>query len=795
VSLETRDDPEHERRIASAIHEASASRWSLRCVRSERAGVCLEIEPGRGAEPLLLDVRPARAGERSYRTLDGLAFSYRGRDLQPAVRARLDGVIAELATVLDLDRLARAETTPVPTGEHLEGFPTPRQRAHLERARGLPAETIEAFRRDGHVLVRRAVDPDVVMAARSVVEAALARLWPSDQLPVDRRPDAYSQSFTQITDVGLCDSVVRAFTHAPRIAKMAADLMGVERVRLFCEDWLIKEPGARITPWHQDEAVFPFDADITITCWIPFVPVGLHDGRLRFARGSHRAGLAPIEDISDTSEAQFAQIIEEGGFCIDAQQPIFVGDVSFHHGRTIHGAWENTSGRTRLALALHCFADGARIKRPTTPKMAMILRNAAPELAVGDLAESARWPVLDTARRPVDVEMVRGAGPRWHLRATRLDRGGGPVDLWIADGRFRSEPLEDAEPLAAPGGFVTAGLVDAHAHISYPNEPDDPASSVAWMNARRAEHGSTAVALIRDMGAVDDAISQTLVDVPGLPYVLPSGNMILRHEEPPFTPTPPERLVGAFEQRIERGGRWVKVFADWSSDYRGPSNSGFTGDDEVTYPLDLLRTAVAAAHALGGRVAAHCFTRAGAKVAIDAGVDSLEHGWGLDEALVETMAGRGIAWAPLVGIATNMWHIARRDGQPDRVAWIEEAVTRVARLLPLAHARGVTILAGTDTFPTVTIPDEIRQLHELGLGREAALAAGAWGARAWLGEPGIEEGAVADLVLYRTDPREDLAALLSPELVLVGGARVNASFDHVRPQFFGWARRHEGHPA
>jgi imidazolonepropionase-like amidohydrolase len=314
------------------------------------------------------------------------------------------------------------------------------------------------------------------------------------------------------------------------------------------------------------------------------------------------------------------------------------------------------------------------------------------------------------------------------------------------------------------------------------------------MNERRAEYARTGVLVLRDMGAVDDAIS-ALGDIPGLPRVHAAGNMILRHDQFPFTPTDPKDLVRASTQRIERGARWTKIFADWSDDYRGRINSGFTDRDEVTYPLGVLTEAVTAVHALGGRVAAHAFTREGARVAIFAGVDSLEQGWGLDEDLVLEMARRRIAWVPLVGIAPNMWRIARRERQPERAQWIEETMVRLDELLPLAVRRGVPVFAGTDLFPEVTVGDEIRGLHELGMDRVAALGAASWAARAWLDEPGLVEGAPADLVLYRTDPRRDLEAVFRPELILSGGVRVAPSFAHVRPRHSTWKERQRGDPS
>jgi hypothetical protein len=68
---------------------------------------------------------------------------------------------------------------------------------------------------------------------------------------------------------------------------------------------------------------------------------------------------------------------------------------------------------------------------------------------------------------------------------------------------------------------------------------------------------------------------------------------------------------------------------------------------------------------------------------------------------------------------------------------------------------------------------------------------GAWGAREWLGERGIEEGAPADLVVYRSDPRIDPRALFRPSLILSSGVRVAPSWVGTRPRFFSWAERAE----
>jgi len=86
----------------------------------------------------------------------------------------------------------------------------------------------------------------------------------------------------------------------------------------------------------------------------------------------------------------------------------------------------------------------------------------------------------------------------------------------------------------------------------------------------------------------------------------------------------------------------------------------------------------------------------------------------------------------------------------------------------------VTVLAGTDAgmVPHGLIATEIALLLAAGLTPEQALAAGSWAARAYLGLPGLEEGAPADLVAFPDDPREDVEALRRPQLVLLAGHRI-----------------------
>lgn len=764
--------------LGAAVEGATAGDWRAGRITQERGLLRVLLAP----VDLMLEIRSSDAAARAYRRLGAYAFAYRsgGGPLPKPVQQHLDRCIPQLAAALqghgfDLEQ----DVLQTPEARDV-GFPTPYHRAHLYHQVALAPSLIEAYREQGHVLVRRAVDGNVIRAAVPMIHKALERNWPHHLPPVDERPDAYSQGFTQITGIGNKDPLVRLFSNMGRVLRMAADLMGVPSVRLFCEDWLIKEPGARITPWHQDAAVFPFDAQATITAWIPLRDINEGEGLLRFARGAQRLGLADIEGINDESEAGYAAIIEKHNLPIDELPPVFVGDVSFHDGTMIHGAFPNRGSEHRAILALHCFAAGATIKNEPTQEMRETLAGSAPNLRGGDEARCDAWPLVfgPEAAGPPRIALAGSDAQERRLRAIVLPAGQ-PHTLVIERGLLRVEPIDDGP---TPTSYATSGLVEAHGHISYPHTKDDPVSELRWMNERRADYAQTGVTLIRDMGATDDAICR-LLDTPGLPRVHPTGIMILRNRDWPFTETQPKDLVRACVERIEAGASWVKVFSDWTNDFQGHLDPGFSATDEVTYPLEVLRKAVAAVHERGGRVGAHCFAREGARVAIEAGVDTLEHGWGVDEELLELMLKHGTAWAPLAGIARTMWNSAEDLGHTDRQPWLRRAMSRMARMLPLAEERGVVLLAGTDQFPAVTVADEVAQLHALGVSKVGAVAAGSWSARGYLNELGLSSGAPADLVLYPRDPREDLTVLLEPELILIGGRRVEPTLAKVRPSF------------
>jgi imidazolonepropionase-like amidohydrolase len=133
-------------------------------------------------------------------------------------------------------------------------------------------------------------------------------------------------------------------------------------------------------------------------------------------------------------------------------------------------------------------------------------------------------------------------------------------------------------------------------------------------------------------------------------------------------------------------------------------------DAEATYRIDSIARLVAAAHEAGARVAVHSTVRDAGRL-VAAGLDSVEHGFGLDERAIRDMAGRGTAWTPTLGALLAL--LDAPDMAPGRRRRLREGLARVTELLPLAVRLGVPVLAGTDV--TGSIPGKVALLAQTGL--------------------------------------------------------------------------------
>ena len=262
----------------------------------------------------------------------------------------------------------------------------------LDETRAIAPEDIKYFRENGHVLIRDIVSKPEISVYRDVINSAAYR-YNTEKRGLEER-DTYGKAFLQVMNLWEVDESVKQFTLAKRFAKLAADLLGVENVRIYHDQALFKEPGGGFTPWHQDQYYWPLNTDNIITMWMPLVDIDVSMGMLSFASGSHKAGFTKNLAISDDSEKELQQFVDEQKYPITRANHMMAGDATFHYGWTLHNAPGNLSENTREVMTIIFFANGARITEPKNVHQENDLKSWLGSLNPGELAVSQKNPLV-----------------------------------------------------------------------------------------------------------------------------------------------------------------------------------------------------------------------------------------------------------------------------------------------------------------------------------------------------------------------------------------------------------------
>ncbi|MCC7100812.1 MAG: amidohydrolase family protein [Rubrivivax sp.] len=333
------------------------------------------------------------------------------------------------------------------------------------------------------------------------------------------------------------------------------------------------------------------------------------------------------------------------------------------------------------------------------------------------------------------------------------------------------------------GAFLLPGLVDAHVHLFLDGAPTDGAVRAAHLKqgvdalteaARASARQSLAcgVTLVRDAG-----------DRHGI-------NHVVRGEaRRPGSGMAQVRSAGLGVKRAKRYGAFMAMDVDDEASIRGSVQRLAADSDEIKLILTGIidfdagavtdepqfdaaaaRCVVDAAHAAGRKVLAHCSGAKGLAVAVEAGVDSIEHGFFMDRTTLARMRDADLAWTPTFCPVHFQW------AEPSAVGWSANTVGNLrcildghGEMLRAAHALGVRLLVGTDAGSMGVehghaVADEMQRFVEAGLPVDAALRAATGAPRAHFGDahPRLAPGAPFEAVLLGADPARDLQTLRRP---------------------------------
>ena len=255
----------------------------------------------------------------------------------------------------------------------------------------LPEGMRAAFERDGWARVPGVFTEDELAPFARAITAATLRL--NDQhVPLEER-STYDRAFLQVMNLWREDAAARAFVEGKRLAKLAADLLGVRGVRLYHDQSLYKEPGGGLTPAHADQFYWPLSSDRTVTAWVPLQPVPMEMGPLGFYTGSQAHDEGRDLEISDESEARITANMEAAGYPL-AMAPFAMGDVSFHRGWTFHKAGPNRTDAPRSVMTVIYMDADMTLTEPTNPMQQNDWDSWCPGAKVGAVIDTPLNPVL-----------------------------------------------------------------------------------------------------------------------------------------------------------------------------------------------------------------------------------------------------------------------------------------------------------------------------------------------------------------------------------------------------------------
>ena len=228
-------------------------------------------------------------------------------------------------------------------------------------------EMIETYQRDGVVLIK-GLWADWVEELRAGVARNMAE--PGPYGAENLKPGEGGRFFDDCCNwnrIPEFETVIRG----SEVAEVAGKLMGSERVQLFHDHVLVKEPGtSKPTPWHQDGPYYFVKGAQTVSFWSPLDPV--KEASLRCVAGSHKwpREVLPTRWLAETSfypdESKYMPVPDPDAEGMDIREwQMEPGDaVAFNYG-TLHGARGNNSDRRRRAFSLRLVGEDARyVTRP-----------------------------------------------------------------------------------------------------------------------------------------------------------------------------------------------------------------------------------------------------------------------------------------------------------------------------------------------------------------------------------------------------------------------------------------------
>jgi ectoine hydroxylase-related dioxygenase (phytanoyl-CoA dioxygenase family) len=232
----------------------------------------------------------------------------------------------------------------------------------------ITAAEIEKYQNDGFLVIDDFLNSEELEVWRAAVTQAVkerngikipgTEIKTTDDDGTNSEFDYFSNVFDQLLNLWQTNEQVKELILDKRIGKMAAQLAGVDGIRAWHDQALIKRPWANPTAWHLDTPFWSFDSRNSISIWIALDDATLENGCLFFIPDSYKHTTYENPGITKNMNAIF-DFYPAFKNAPSVAAPMKAGSCSFHNGLTIHGAHANMTSGFRRAMTCAFMPDGA----------------------------------------------------------------------------------------------------------------------------------------------------------------------------------------------------------------------------------------------------------------------------------------------------------------------------------------------------------------------------------------------------------------------------------------------------
>ncbi len=257
----------------------------------------------------------------------------------------------------------------------------------------LTQDQLDFYQKNQFIKLKEVLNPETMQFFNALISRQVEEMN-TVQTALEERT-TYGKAFLQLFNLWCENTVIKELVFSKRIAKIAADLMQVDGVRLYHDQALFKEGGGGITPWHADQFYWPLSTDKTVTAWIPLQATPLEMGPLEFSAGSHIIVEGRELAISDESEAILQKKLRVTDFK-HVIEPFDVGEISFHSGWIFHRAGANVTDEMRKVMTIIYMDKNMLLKNPENDNQKIDWETWCPGAVIGEIINSPINPVLFT---------------------------------------------------------------------------------------------------------------------------------------------------------------------------------------------------------------------------------------------------------------------------------------------------------------------------------------------------------------------------------------------------------------